>query len=79
MTPKFELFHRIADGGCARVRKRLVELGLEGPASFRNVHYDVAREALAAHGIDVVPAIWDGERLHVGEAACLAFLEDAAR
>jgi hypothetical protein len=56
----------------------LRERGLEKPASFRNVHFESHQARLQALGGSEVPAIWDGTRLHVGEAACLAFLDALA-
>lgn len=74
-----ELFHKLDDGVSAHVRKRITALGLKSQIDFRNVHFDSHREALEAHGTDQVPAIWDGVRLHVGEATCLTFVESIAR
>ena len=45
---KLELFHLVADGASARVRKRIVELGVETRVSFRNVHFESHQQALAA-------------------------------
>lgn len=72
--PALLLFHRVADGACAHVRRRVVELGLVARVGFRNVHFEVHQGALAALGGGEVPAVWDGARLHVGEAACVAAL-----
>lgn len=79
MTPTLELFHRVADGASARVRSRVVELGLEARIGFRNVHFDSHRARLTELGGADAPAMWDGARLHVGEAACLELLESLAR
>jgi len=62
------LFHRVADAESARVRQRVVELGLKPRISFENVDSDGA-EAFAAHGGGAVPALWDGTRLHRGTDA----------
>jgi len=70
-----QLFHAIADEPSARARARLVERGLEGRVQFRNVFYEEAAAALRAHGGAALPAIWDGAKLHEGEAAVLAFLD----
>jgi hypothetical protein len=40
--------------------------GLEEAVLFRNVAFDSHREALAARGGGLTPALWDGTRLHVG-------------
>lgn len=68
----WELFHRIADPDSAAVRKRLDELGLLDDLAMRNVAFDSHREAFEARGGKVVPALWDGERLHEGRDAVLA-------
>ena len=69
-----ELFHAIADAGSAAVRRHVVAHGLEGRVRFRNVGYPEVEADLRAHGGEHAPAVWDGERLHVGEAACLSRL-----
>jgi len=44
------------------------------------VHFESHREALAARGGgDLLPALWDGERLHQGLADVLAVLEALSR
>ena len=73
-----ELFHRLADDGSAAARRRVLALGLEGRVTFRNVAFAAHREALAARGGAATPALWDGERLHVGVDAVLAALERVA-
>jgi hypothetical protein len=74
-----QLFHRLAEPASAAARTRVVELGLEGRVEFRNVGFDVHRDALAALGGGETPALHDGARLHVGLAAVRAALEAAAR
>ena len=74
-----ELFHLIADGASARVRRRLTELGLTGGVSFRNLHYETHREAFAAAGGRTLPALSCEGVLHEGEEACLALLEERAK
>jgi hypothetical protein len=74
----FELFHRLGDAASARVRKQVVALALEARASFRNVHFESHARALAELGTSEVPAIWDGQKLHVGETECSAFLRHLA-
>lgn len=78
MTVKIELFHLVADPASARVRKRMTGLGLESRISFRNVHFETHRDALAALGGGEVPALWDGAQLVAGEGACVSFLERLA-
>lgn len=72
------LFHLIADGACGRVRRRIVELGLDQPLGFRNVHFESHQTLLKELGGGDVPAVWDGATLHTGEAASLAALERMA-
>jgi hypothetical protein len=74
----FELFHRLGDASSGVVRKRILELGLGKPASFRNVHFESHLARLTELGGGEVPAIWDGVQLHVGEAACVTWLEARA-
>ena len=68
MAPSLVLYHRLADPESARVRARIVELGLKPKVDFQNVETEGA-EAFAALGGRRVPALWDGARLHVGSAA----------
>ncbi|MBI3182766.1 MAG: hypothetical protein HYZ28_11565 [Myxococcales bacterium] len=79
MKPSFELFHLIADSGSARVRRRVVELGLESRLRFRNVGFEEAQQALEDRGGKGVPALWDGERLLEGPDAVIERLESLAR
>jgi hypothetical protein len=72
------LYHRIDDPDSAIVRRRVVELGLKAQVDFQNVDSDGA-EAFAGHGGRLVPALWDGERLHEGKVAALAMLETLPR
>ena len=72
------LYHRIDDPDSAVVRRRVVELGLKSQVDFQNVDTDGA-EAWANAGGKVLPALWDGERLHEGERAALAALESLRR
>jgi glutathione S-transferase len=72
------LYHRIGDPDSAAVRRRVVELGLKARLDFQNVDTDGA-EAFAKLGGGRVPALWDGERLHVGKRAALAVLETLPR
>ena len=68
MEPALVLYHRLADAESARVRARIVELGLKPRIDFQNVETEAA-DAFAAHGGRRVPALWDGVRLHEGSAA----------
>jgi hypothetical protein len=72
------LYHRIDDPDSAALRRRVVELGLKPRIDFQNVDTEGAA-AFAAHGGRLVPALWDGERLHEGKGAALAALETLRR
>ena len=73
-TPDFELFHAISDPSSAKVRRFVVDHGLEGFVRFRNVTYDEPQRDLAARGGSGAPALWDGEKLTVGAEAIIARL-----
>ncbi|MGH2377165.1 MAG: hypothetical protein ACRDGT_01675 [Candidatus Limnocylindria bacterium] len=68
------LYHQIADGECAEVRRIIVERGLKPRIDFQNVATDAA-EAFAAHGGQRVPALWYGRTFHQGRAAVLAAID----
>lgn len=70
----FELFHVIADASSARVRRYLVDHELGQDVTLRNIHYPEANAAFVSHGGQQTPALWDGERLHVGADAIIARL-----
>lgn len=72
------LYHRIDDPGSAVVRRRVVELGLKPQIDFQNVDTDGADAWANARG-KVLPALWDGARLHEGTDAALAALETLRR
>jgi hypothetical protein len=72
------LYHRIDDPGSAVVRRRVVELGLKPEVDFQNVDTDGAEAWAGVHG-KVLPALWDGARLHEGKGAVLAALETLRR
>ena len=72
------LYHRIDDPDSAVVRRRVVELGLKPQIDFQNVDTDGAEAWASARGT-VLPALWDGERLHEGRGAALAALETLRR
>lgn len=74
-----ELFHEIADADCAAARRAVVELGLEGRVTFRNLFYPEARQAFAERGGTRLPALWDGRTLHEGLAAVGAQLRAMER
>jgi hypothetical protein len=62
----YTLFHRIAEPASARIRLRIVELGLKPRIDFQNAETD-GRDELARLGGSVTPALWDGRALTVGE------------
>jgi len=64
--PEYTLFHRIAEPASARIRLRIVELGLTPRIDFQNAETD-GRDELARLGGSVTPALWDGRSLTVGE------------
>jgi glutathione S-transferase len=76
---RFQLFHRIADAGCARVRAVLAETGLGAATQYRNVDTgETARADLVKLlGRDEVPVLLPlapGSRPIVGAAAVEAHL-----
>jgi hypothetical protein len=74
-----ELFHRLAEPESAAARTLVRELGLLAAVDFRNVVFDVHRDALALRGGSRTPALWDGVRLHEGLEAIRAALAARAR
>lgn len=76
---RFQLFHKLGDPASSRIRTRVVALGLERVAAFRNVAFESHQEAFQRRNGRLLPAIWDGARLYEGEVACEAFLSDIAR
>ena len=69
----YTLFHRIAEPASARVRLRVVELGLKARIDFQNAETDGKDELLRLGG-SATPALWDGRTLTVGEAAVAQML-----
>lgn len=75
MPAPFELFHRIADAGSAKVRRFVSDRELVEVVRFRNVDFDEHLEKLKGRGGEgTVPALWDGTVLHVGADAAIARL-----
>jgi hypothetical protein len=72
------LYHRIDDPDSAAVRRRVLELDLKSRVDFQNVDTEGA-EAFAEHGGRLIPALWDGARMHEGRGAALAVLETLRR
>jgi len=62
----YTLFHRISEPASARIRLRVVELGLKARIDFQNAETD-GKDELARIGGSVTPALWDGHVLIVGE------------
>jgi hypothetical protein len=65
--PEYLLFHRIAEPASARIRLRVVELGLKARIGFQNAETDAKDDPRL--GSAPTPALWDGHRLIAGEAA----------
>src|SRR5437879_9600347 len=66
--PAYTLFHRVAEPASARIRSRVVQLGLKPRVDFQNAETD-GKDELARLGGSITPALWDGHALTVGEAA----------
>lgn len=64
-TPDYILFHRIAEPASARIRLRIVELGLKPSIDFQNADTDAKDDPRL--GSAPTPALWDGRTLIVGE------------
>jgi hypothetical protein len=64
----YTLFHRVAESASARIRQRVVELGVKPRIDFQNAETD-GKDEFARVGGSVTPALWDGHTLTVGEAA----------
>jgi hypothetical protein len=64
----YTLFHRVGEPASARIRSRVVELGLKARIDFQNADTD-GRDELARLGGSATPALWDGDELAVGEEA----------
>ena len=76
--PEYTLFHRIAEPASARIRLRIVELGLKAQIDFQNAETDAKDDPRL--GSAPTPALWDGATLTVGEdkiARKLSSLEPA--
>src|SRR2546426_5431464 len=65
--PAYTLFHRVAEPASARIRSRVVQLGLKPRIDFQNAETD-GKDELARLGGSITPALWDGHELTVGES-----------
>lgn len=63
---EYTLFHRISEPASARIRLRVVELGLKERIDFQNAETDAKDDPRL--GSAPTPALWDGHSLTVGEA-----------
>lgn len=72
-----ELFHVIADGECAKVRRKIVELGAKDQIDFRNIDAsaDAKLRLQALCGSLEVPTLWTGDRVIKGANEILTYLE----
>jgi pimeloyl-ACP methyl ester carboxylesterase len=68
--PGYTLFHRLSEPASARIRTRVVELGLKARIDFQNAETD-GRDQLARLGGSATPALWDGQALTIGEPAIM--------
>jgi hypothetical protein len=66
--PAYTLFHRMAEPASARIRSRVVQLGLKPRVDFQNADTE-GKDDLARLGGSITPALWDGHTLTVGEPA----------
>lgn len=64
----YTLFHRVAEPASARIRSRVMELGLKPRIDFQNAETD-GKDELTRLGGHATPALWDGQTLTVGESA----------
>ena len=62
---EYTLFHRIAESASARIRLRVVQLGLKERIDFQNADTDARDDPRL--GTAPTPALWDGHTLTVGE------------
>lgn len=69
-----ELFHQIAEPESAEVRRWIVSHGVVEKVRLRNIEYPEALADFKARGGTGTPALWDGDRLHVGRDACIQAL-----
>ena len=65
---EYTLFHRVAEPASARIRSRVMELGLKARIDFQNADTE-GKDGLSQLGGSVTPALWDGHNLTVGESA----------
>ena len=65
LEPDHTLFHRIAEPASARIRLKVVELGLKARIDFQNAETDAKDDVRL--GSAPTPALWDGRTLTVGE------------
>lgn len=73
-----ELFHVLTEAASARMRRLVVELGLEERVRLRNLYYPEVTADFTARGGTRTPALWDGTHLREGEEAVEQALRELA-
>lgn len=69
MSSGHELFHVLTEAASARMRRLVVELGLDDRVRLRNLYYPEVSADFTARGGTRTPALWDGRNLREGEEA----------
>lgn len=69
MSNGYELFHVLTEAASARMRRLVVELGLDERVRLRNLHYPEVSADFTTRGGTCTPALWDGNHLREGEEA----------
>ncbi len=74
-----ELFYTIADADSAAARKAIIAARVKDKVSFRNMYYPEVQHDFRERGGRLLPALWDGQRLHEGLRAVMAMVADLPR
>ncbi len=78
MAANYELFHVLTEPASARMRRLVVDLGVDDAVRLRNLYYPEVDADFSARGGKETPALWDGETLLQGEAAVAERLDAMA-